>query len=112
MLSRISDRRGGPGCNCRNARFDLDDFGRLFIPDAVFGRVEVIDGNANTILFVGRRGNPEEGSGVEFGWPSMVAVSDRALYVADYLRYRVVRVKLNYEAQEEVTVTVDERGGR
>lgn len=105
MLSRISDERGGPGCNCRNARFDLDDYGRLFIPDAVAGRVEVIDSNANTILFIGRRGGPEE-EGAVFGWPSMVAVSDWALYVTDYLHYKVVRVRLEYAAQAQVEVKV------
>jgi len=106
MLSRISDKHGGPGCSCRNGRFDLDDYGRLFIPDAVFGRVEVTDSNANTILFVGRRGKPDEQAGVELGWPTVVAASDEALYIADYLRYRVVRVKLGYAAQEEAAVTV------
>ncbi len=105
MLSRISDSRGGPGCSCRNGRFDLDDFGRLFVPDAMYGRVEVIDSNGNTILFFGRRGKPDK-SGVELGWGTQVAVSDRACYVADYLRYRVVRVKLGYAAEKEVPVNV------
>jgi len=105
MLSRVSDRLGGPGCSCRNGRFDLDEFGRLFIPDAVFGRVEIIDSNANTIAFVGRRGAPDP-AGVELGWPTVVAASDEALYVADYLRYRVVRLKLVYAAEEKVTVNV------
>jgi hypothetical protein len=105
MLSRIPDKRGGPGCSCRNGRFDLDDFGRLFIPDAVQGRVEVVDSNGNTILFFGRRGKPDK-SGVELGWGSQVAVSDRACYVADYLRYRVLRVKLGYVAKEKVAVNV------
>ena len=106
MLSRVSDRRGGPGCSCRNGRFDLDDFGRLVIPDAVFGRVEIIDSNANTIVFVGRRGEPDPASGVEFGWPTVVAASDEAIYVADYLRYRVVRIKLEYAVRGEAAVEV------
>ena len=105
MLSRIGDRHGGPGCSCRNGRFDLDDHGRLFIPDAVFGRIEIIDTNANTIAFVGQRGQPDA-AGVELGWPTVVAASDEALYIGDYLRYRVVRVKLGYHAQEHVTVEV------
>jgi len=106
MLSRISDSRGGPGCSCRNARFDLDAFGRLFIPDAVYGRIEVTDSNANTIRFIGRRGTAEADSNVELGWPTQVAASDRALYIADYLRYRIVRVQLDYETQADVAVTV------
>lgn len=107
MLSRISDSRGGPGCSCRNGRFDLDDFGRLFIPDAVAGRVEIIDSNANTIRFVGRRGTPDA-AGVELGWPSVVAASDAALYIADYLRYRVVRARFTYTAEEEVPVDLSQ----
>ncbi len=107
MLSRVSDRSGGPGCSCRNGRFDLDDFGRLFIPDAVSGRIEVIDSNANTIVFVGRRGKADPASGVEFGWPTQVAVSEEAVYVADYLRFRVVRIALEYAAQATAAVAVD-----
>ncbi len=103
LLSRIGDSRGGPGCSCRNARFDLDGFGRLFIPDAPGGRVEVIDSNANTIAFFGRRGQPDR-DGVELGWGTQVAASDRACYVADYLRYRVVRVKLEYAVEETCAV--------
>jgi hypothetical protein len=53
----------------------------------------------------GRRGKPDK-SGVELGWGSQVAVSDRACYVADYLRYRVLRVKLGYVAEEKVAVNV------
>ena len=106
MLSRISDRRGGPGCNCRNGRFDLDGFGRLFIPDAVFGRIEVIDSNANTICFIGRRGRPDPASGVELGWPSQVAVSEEALYIADYLRYRLLRVRLSCREEREAKVSL------
>ncbi len=106
MLSRVSDDRGGPGCSCRNARFDLDDFGRLFIPDAVYGRIEVTDSNANTILFIGGRGAAGKKSGVELGWPTVVAASDLACYIADYLRFRMVRVKLGYVAEEVVEVKV------
>ena len=107
MLSRVSDRRGGPACSCRNGRFDLDEFGRLFVPDAVSGRVEIIDSNANTLGFVGRRGGPDA-AGVELGWPTVVAASDKALYIADYLRYRVVRVKLGYHAQKEAAVVIED----
>jgi hypothetical protein len=106
MLSRVSDSRGGPGCSCRNARFDLDNFERLFIPDAVSGRIEVTDSNANTILFIGGRGEAGKKSGVELGWPTMVVASDSACYIADYLRYRITRVKLEYAAREEAPVTV------
>ena len=105
MLSRVSDSAGGPGCSCRNARFDLDDYARLFIPDGVGGRIEVTDANANTILLVGQRGKPD-GSGAEFGWGTQVAVSDEAVYIADYLRFRVVRLKLNYSKSASAEAAV------
>ncbi|MHC4914819.1 MAG: sigma-70 family RNA polymerase sigma factor [Planctomycetota bacterium] len=106
MLSRVSDDRGGPGCSCRNGRFDLDDFERLFIPDAVMARVEVTDSNGNTILFIGARGEAGKKAGLELGWPTGVVASDEACYVADYLRFKISRVKLGYDAEEEVPVTV------
>jgi hypothetical protein len=106
MLSRVSDSRGGPGCSCRNARFDLDGFDRLFIPDAVSGRVDVVDSNGNTIALIGGRGTAGRKSGIEFGWATQVAVSDEACYAADYLRFRISRIKLTYEAETEVPATV------
>jgi hypothetical protein len=108
MLSRVSDKRGGPACSCRNGRFDLDEFGRLFIPDAVAGRIEITDSNANTILFFGRRGTPDALSSVEFGWPTQVAASDAACYVADYLRYKVTRMKLTYDTRAAAKIAVPE----
>ena len=105
VLSRISDKHGGPGCSCRNGRFDLDDFGRLFIPDAVAGRIEITDSNANTICFVGRRGGPDPGA-LTLGWPTVVAASDAALYIADYLHFRILRARFDYTTQKEAAVTV------
>jgi hypothetical protein len=105
MLSRISDSRGGPGCACRNGRFDLDGFGRLFVPDALCGRIEVIDNNGNTIMFFGARGKADA-TGLELGWATQVAVSDRACYVADYLRYRVACVELGYMEEAEADLGV------
>ena len=70
------------------------------------GRIEILDGNANTICFVGRRGSVDPASGVEFGWPTQAAASDEALYVADYLRYRVSRLRFEYAEQAEAAVNV------
>ncbi len=112
MLSRISDDAGGPGCSCRNGRFDLDEFARLFIPDAVSGRIEVTDSNANTIAFIGGRGRDGKAvtpDGVELGWPTVVTVSDEAVYIADYLRFRVVRARLDYAASGHAEIDVGER---
>ncbi len=58
----------------------------------------------NTILFIAGRGAAGKKSGVELGWPSVVVASDPACYIADYLRYRVVRVKLGYAAEEACEV--------
>ncbi|MGQ9663150.1 MAG: hypothetical protein ACUVWX_12550 [Kiritimatiellia bacterium] len=54
---------------------------------------------------VGRRGNRMR-TGSSWGGGTQVAVSDEAVYVADYLRYRVLRLGLSYERTESVAVEV------
>ena len=89
----------GPRCSCRQPRFDLDGFGRLFIPDAIQGHVEVADTNGNTLCRIGKRGR--EAKNLEFRWPLMVAASDDHVYVADYMHQKVIQVKLDYAVIED-----------
>jgi hypothetical protein len=37
---------------------------------------------------------------IPLAWPTYVAVSDRHAYIADTVNRRVVRVRLNYAAEE------------
>jgi len=95
------------GCGCGQPRFDLDKFARIFVPDAGRFRVVVLDTNANEILAFGSYGNQDSAGprsavpepAIAFAWPQMVAVSDEAVYVADPVNRRIVRVKLTYAAE-------------
>jgi len=94
-------------CLCVPMRFDVDEFGRVFYPDAARFRAGVLDGNGNVITHFGSYGNQDSagpGSAVAqpeiaFAWPQVVAADSRAVYVADQLNRRIVRVKLAYAAE-------------
>jgi DNA-binding beta-propeller fold protein YncE len=98
----------GGGCNCEGNGFDVDPFGRVFFPNMCQYRVEVIDTNNNAITTFGKYGNEDSGGKdakvkkpeIPLAWPTYVAVSDKYAYVADTVNRRVVRVKLNYTAEE------------
>jgi DNA-binding beta-propeller fold protein YncE len=112
-------------CACEGMRFDVDDYGRVFSPDAGRFRVVVLDTGGNELCTFGAYGNqdsPSTGSGpraesrgagpgsavpepeIPLTWPSSVGVSDRAAYVSDLLSRRVVRVKLGHAAEETCRV--------
>ncbi len=89
------------GCVCINGRFDLDAFGRIFVPDVHRFRVDVLDANGNKITSFGRYGNADSrGPEITFNWGSFVGVSRKAVYVCDNLNRRVVRVTLGHAAQD------------
>jgi len=69
------------------------------------GRIEITDANANTICFVGRRGGPDPRA-LTLGWPTVVAASDAALYIADYLHFRILRARFDYTKERARTTKV------
>ena len=91
-------------CLCESPVIDVDDFGRVFFPDAGRSRVGVLDTAGNLIRTVGRYGNADSagpGSAVSIPaiplcWPQAVAVGERELFIGDRLNRRVVRVRLAY----------------
>ena len=103
----------GGGCVCFSPRFDVDGFGRVFMPDVATFSVRVVDANANPIVRFGGYGNMDSrGPGsaiptpaIALAWPQYVAVSNEAAYVSDVINRRIVRVKLSYavEAQSPIT---------
>lgn len=101
LVSRGPERTA-PACACRSNRFDLDDYGRLFVPDGVQGRIEVLDTNGNTIGFFGRRG--PVAPNLEFRWPTMVVAGDEDAWVLDELHSAVTQVKLIYTTNEEAAL--------
>jgi DNA-binding beta-propeller fold protein YncE len=99
-------------CMCEGSGFDVDPFGRVFFPNLGQFRIEVIDTNNNPITTFGKYGNEDSGGpgarvkkpDIPLAWPVYVAVSDERAYVADTVNRRVVRVKLNYLAEQACPV--------
>lgn len=99
-------------CACTRPRFEVDGFGRLYLPNALTFSVSVRDNADNEILQVGAyanydcqgKGSKEPTPAIPLGWPVCVGASDRYIYVGDALNHRVVRLDKKY--QQEVTVTV------
>jgi len=92
-------------CNCDNASFDVDAFGRVFYPNLGQFRVEMVDTDNNWIGTFGRYGNQDDkaaGSDIPMAWPTYLAVSDKYVYVSDTINLRIVRVKLDYQAHATV----------
>ena len=97
---------GGPHCACESSGFDVDPYGRVFYPNLPQFRVEVVDTNNNWIGTFGKYGNEDSGGPnakvkkpeIPLAWPN-TRRSDNYAYVNDMVSRRVVRVKLNYEAE-------------
>jgi hypothetical protein len=80
-------------CVCTKPRFDVDGYGRLYIPNAVTFTVSVRDNADNEIVRFGAYGNFDaRGPEISLGWPVTAGASDRYVYVGDALNHRVVRV--------------------
>jgi hypothetical protein len=100
------------GCSCIRARFDVDGYGRVFMPDAATCSVRVFDANGNPIRRFGSYGNMDsQGPGsrvpvpeIPMAWPMYVAASDEAVYVSDVINRRIVRARLDWAAAEECPV--------
>ena len=90
------------GCQCESTRFDLDEFGRLYVPDLYRFRVTVLDGAGNEVAHFGGYGNRDakgEGTDIPLAMGLAVAATDRHIYVGDIVNQHVVRVRLTYAAE-------------
>ena len=85
-------------CQCWAARFDLDGFDRVFLPDQLRCAVEVLDANGNVLTRLGGYGNADD-PGVALADPRSVMVTDQAAYIGDAANGRVLRVELGYRAK-------------
>ncbi|MHC4915316.1 MAG: tetratricopeptide repeat protein, partial [Planctomycetota bacterium] len=105
----------GGGCVCREARFDLDGWGRLYIPNGLGYYVKMVDNAGNEITRFGYYANgdsrgPESAvpdPAIPLGWPFSVSaaqVNKKRIYVADTMNRRVVRVELEFAAEETCAV--------
>lgn len=104
--SPFVDKEGG-SCNCLGARFDVDDFGRVFFPDVGRFRIGIIDTNGNEIGFAGHYGNRDSGvtgsllpqEEAAFAYPFTVAVSNTHILVGDLMNNRIAKIRLTYAAE-------------
>jgi hypothetical protein len=102
----------GSGCVCARARFDLDGYGRLYIPNAITFKVAVCDNAGNEIARFGNYGNfdaqgpmsAEPKPEIPLGWPVAVGASDKFIYVGDLLNQRIVRVDRTYAVEATCAV--------
>src|SRR5262249_14216582 len=58
-FSPVGKTQGNDQCHCTASDFDVDDFGRVFLPDTGRFRVGVLDTNGNEILSFGAYGNQD-----------------------------------------------------
>lgn len=96
------------GCVCKEARFDIDDFGRIYIPNVIDFCVRIYDNSGNQIHRFGRYGNADSTGGdgqetpswIPLGWPMTCGVNRHGrVYIADVLNHRIVRVDLSYDTE-------------
>lgn len=109
-------------CVCRVPRFDLDRYGRVYMPNAVGNCVRIVDNNDNLILEFGKYGNfdsqlvnPNTDAGragkpavavpgIPLAWPTGVGVSENSVYVSDSYNNRAVRVDLTWKNEEVLDI--------
>ncbi len=111
-LAPISGWHDQSVCACTRPRFDVDGFGRLYIPNAVTFKVSVRDNAGNVILDFGGYSNydsqgPDSAQplpDVPMGWPNCVGASNRHIYVGDHMNHRVVRADKVWTAEEMVGI--------
>jgi hypothetical protein len=106
-LAPFSGYDRSDGCVCQTPRFDIDAFGRLYIPNALTCSVTVTDDAGNTIAQFGQYGNFDSqgpgsaipGPSIPLAYPVAVQVSERHIYVADSANRRVARVDMRWKAE-------------
>lgn len=87
-------------CICLNSRFDLDFYGRLFVPEGHRSAVAVLDANGNFILRLGEYGNCDDrGPEIRLAHCRYVAASEKRLYLNDLPNNRILSVDLKYEKE-------------
>lgn len=91
------------GCNCKGSHFDIDEYGRIYVPDACQERVAVLDNAGNVLTQLQDTVDAEpEGKGAKLflGWPHRLACSRNALYASDPVNNRVLRMGFSWSATE------------
>ncbi|MEX0700711.1 MAG: hypothetical protein WD069_01305 [Planctomycetales bacterium] len=108
----ISQWRADGSCACTKPRFDVDGYGRLYIPNGTTFSVSVRDNADNEIVRFGSYGNFDSPGGakvkgepeIPLGWAIGAGASDAHVYVGDCLNHRLVRADKTWAAEATVDV--------
>lgn len=108
----VSQWRAAGSCVCTKPRFDVDDYGRLVIPNSITFSVSLRDNADNEIVRFGDYGNFDcQGPGsqspqpaIPLGWAITASATDRHIYVGDCLNHRIVRVDKHFAAEATTKV--------
>jgi hypothetical protein len=100
------------GCACKTPRFEVDDYGRLYIPSAYTCSVQVVDNEGNEITKFGYYGNYDNGGpesakpkpAIPLAYPMAAKASFKHIYVADEANRRVVRLEPTWKGEETCEV--------
>jgi hypothetical protein len=95
------------GCVCQTPRFDVDDYGRIYVPNALTCSVSILDDAGNEVARFGGYGNRDSAGpksalpkpALPLAYPVAVQVSFKHIYVADSANRRVVRADLTWKAE-------------
>ncbi len=103
--AKIYDVHYGPINN--PPRFGVDEYGRIYYPNAIEKRVAVIDNEGNPVLSFGTYGNRDSMGGlpgdlvptkdVPLAWPSSVDATDEYIYISDRLNVRLLRLAKTFQ---------------
>ncbi len=107
-VAPISSRKVA-GCICQLPRFDVDPWGRVWVPEVFRFSVRVLDNSTNPITRFGSYGNedsrgpggPVKTPDIPLGWAPSVQVTDNYIYIADAMNHRIVVLKPEAAASAE-----------
>jgi hypothetical protein len=108
MVHTGADILGDGLCTCRGSYFDVDPYGRLYVPNGVTCQIYIADNAGNNLSVFGNYGNTDCRGGLSgpgevkstpafpFAWPTSVGASEDYVYVTDLVNGRLVRVQMVY----------------
>jgi hypothetical protein len=107
-LAPFSGYDRSDGCVCQSPRFDVDDYGRIYLPNALTCSVTVLDDAGNEVMHFGGYGNADSagpkskvrGPELPLAYPVAVGLSFKHIYVADSGNRRVLRVDPSYQTEK------------
>ena len=97
-------------CWCAVCRFDVDRFGRVFLPDAVRLEFRIIDNSRNEILRVKNR-DLIVAHRFPIGLMHQIEATDRGVYAADHFNNQILMFDLGADQTVTLPLTVSSEAG-